>query len=782
MKKLLSLSFTILAGIGLAFSQAPNRLSYQAVVRNSSGVIVPNGSNVAFRFSIRDGGAGGTILYQETMSQSVNNNFGQVAVSIGSGTVQQGSFPSAAQWGSGTKFLQIEVDPAGGSSYTDLGAVQLMSVPYAQYANSAGSAVNVSGSIAPSQISSGGASNGQVMQWNGSSWVPATVSGGGGGDITDVTAGTGLTGGGTSGSVTLNANNTAAMWNANQLQGVNVSSASVSNGDVLKFNGTAWAPGADNNTITTAGTGLSISGNTMNSVWTASGNNIYHNNSGNVGIGTNSPLDKFHLKGSSNQLGRLEFMNNGWLAFYKGTRYLGYMGNYTDTNGLEFGTNNAGPDASVHLVTNASPKLTVVSSGAVGIGTRNPTNGILHLHGASVYNGLHFTHNTSGSNSSDGFLIGPYTTNSNDLVVWNFEAGSSIFGTSGTEKARIDADGNVGVNTTTPTAKLHVNGATATSITGINSSYAYRASILGIPDTSLSNYAAGVVGYGKGGSFYNTGIAGSAGNSGNFNIGGTFESKAAAITGKRNYGTYTDVAGGYVFTIGSYLGVTASTNSASGVYGYYSSVGGSSSVGTYGGFFSTSSSNTSTNYGIYATASTGATNYAGYFAGNVTVTGTLSKGGGTFQIDHPLDPENKYLYHSFVESPDMLNIYNGNIVTNADGEAVVELPSYFSVENIDYKYQLTVIGQFAQAIVMEEISDNKFSIKTDKPNVKVSWQVTGVRNDRWANANRVVPEKEKEASARGKYIHPELYGQPAEKGIHFPNTKGVSISEASNQK
>jgi hypothetical protein len=111
-----------------------------------------------------------------------------------------------------------------------------------------------------------------------------------------------------------------------------------------------------------------------------------------------------------------------------------------------------------------------------------------------------------------------------------------------------------------------------------------------------------------------------------------------------------------------------------------------------------------------------------------------------------------------VESPDMMNVYNGNIITDANGEAVVDLPSYFQIENIDFKYQLTCIGQFAQAMVLKKVANNQFTIKTDKPNVEVSWQVTGVRNDLYAQKHRLVPELEKQGMAKGKYIHPELYG------------------------
>lgn len=151
--------------------------------------------------------------------------------------------------------------------------------------------------------------------------------------------------------------------------------------------------------------------------------------------------------------------------------------------------------------------------------------------------------------------------------------------------------------------------------------------------------------------------------------------------------------------------------------------------------------------------------------GDMNVTGTLSKSAGSFKIDHPLDPANKYLSHSFVESPDMKNIYDGVITTNEQGVATVELPDYFMALNRDFRYQLTVIGTFAQAIVKQEIADNHFVIQTDKPNVKVSWQVTGIRQDAYANAHRIPVEQDKPQDERGRYLAPELFGQPVRLGI-----------------
>lgn len=168
---------------------------------------------------------------------------------------------------------------------------------------------------------------------------------------------------------------------------------------------------------------------------------------------------------------------------------------------------------------------------------------------------------------------------------------------------------------------------------------------------------------------------------------------------------------------------------------------------------------------------------AGQFNGHVHVTGTLSKGGGSFKIDHPLDPENQYLYHSFVESPDMLNIYNGNITTDAKGRATVQLPDWFGALNRDFRYQLTVIGSFARAMVAEEVDGNRFTIRTDEPNTKVSWLVTGVRQDAWAQANRIPVEQAKPADEKGTLLHPEARGEPANKGLQARRAAAAKAPE-----
>ncbi|CAN5711051.1 hypothetical protein BH20VER1_BH20VER1_20480 [soil metagenome] len=174
------------------------------------------------------------------------------------------------------------------------------------------------------------------------------------------------------------------------------------------------------------------------------------------------------------------------------------------------------------------------------------------------------------------------------------------------------------------------------------------------------------------------------------------------------------------------------------------------------------------------------TGFAGRFIGPVHVQGNFSKAMGSFLIDHPLDPANKFLSHSFVESPDMMNIYNGNVTTDAAGSAIVTLPDYFAALNRDPRYQLTVVGQFAQAIVSRKIAGNSFEIRTDKPGVEVSWQVTGIRQDAYAKEHPIVVEEFKPAEERGLYLYPAGFGAGEEKRIgHAGSGPGPGVSDGS---
>jgi hypothetical protein len=233
----------------------------------------------------------------------------------------------------------------------------------------------------------------------------------------------------------------------------------------------------------------------------------------------------------------------------------------------------------------------------------------------------------------------------------------------------------------------------------------------------------------------------------------------------------------------SYVGVFGTSASGIGVWGgatsdfavYGISVSNHAVVGSSTskvGVFGTSTSddgilgsiNTAFKSGIVG-VNPHADGWAGYFEGNVVVTGTINGAVSVSQIDHPLDPANQTLAHAFVGSPDMLNIYRGTVTTDQHGRAVARLPGYFEALNSDVHYQLTIVGpEFAQAIVESKAAGNRFTIATDKPNVEVCWQVTGTRRDAYAKANPIAVEARKPADRRGRYLNPAAHGQPESKG------------------
>lgn len=249
------LLFTSLAATVSLLAQAPARFSYQSVVRNPANNLVVNGS-VGLEVKIRQGSPTGSVVYQETHSLTSNSN-GLVTAEIGSGQVVSGSL-SGIVWSAGPYFLEAATDPFGGTSYSLSSTRELLSVPYALYAETAG-------------------------------------NGGGGSTIS---AGTGLT---LNGNV-MDAQTTSPLWNANALQSAPISIAAPTLNDVLTWNGSAWIPAAPSggggggttvNCNTTSNTNYTIRG-------TGSGNYectnaIVVTSTDRVGIGTTTPSSSFDL-------------------------------------------------------------------------------------------------------------------------------------------------------------------------------------------------------------------------------------------------------------------------------------------------------------------------------------------------------------------------------------------------------------------------------------------------------------------------------------------------------
>jgi hypothetical protein len=334
------------------------------------------------------------------------------------------------------------------------------------------------------------------------------------------------------------------------------------------------------------------------------------------------------------------------------------------------------------------------------------------------------------------------------LVVRN-DAGSELFGALYAEasgpavfgRSRGNASAVIGVSMGTQSAVAGVNRpGVAPGVLGIHDSRdGVAAGVEGDTASSASN-AVGVLGKvtSTAAGFLSAGVEGDTASTAGGAVGvlgkatsTTAGSGSVAVRGINN-GQGARGVGVYGSQDGSGWGVFGFTPGGRGVYGF---------SGSGSGVFAESS----TGIGIEASSSTG---HAGFFRGDVQVNGVVDVGGTlnvhgdisasgwkTFRIDDPLDPKHKYLVHAAVESNQVLNIYSGNITTDHKGMATVRLPAYFDRINTDLRYQLTVVGQFAQAIVAKKEAANRFVIRTDEPNVEVSWQVTARRNDAYLRAH-----------------------------------------------
>ena len=368
----------------------------------------------------------------------------------------------------------------------------------------------------------------------------------------------------------------------------------------------------------------------------------------------------------------------------------------------------------------------------------------------------------------------------------------------------------------------------ATATSGVN--YGVRGisqSNIGVYGTGYATNSAGVYGDAPAASGVTYGVVGrsaSTAGRGVFGLADAASGNTYGVVGQSASTNGTGVIGYATATSGNTYGVVGQSASTDGrgVYGYatatsgttYGVVGRSDSTngyGVYGSAFATSG----VNYGVYgrsastagygvlgwATATSGFTygvvgmsdspngtgvygyapnadssvgpGYAGYFFGDVRVTNDFSVGGSkAFKIDHPLAPAERYLYHFAQEAPEVQNIYNGVVTLNANGEATVRLPAYFSALNAGpFRYQLTAIGApMPNLHIAQEIVNGAFRIAGGIPGQKVSWEVTAVRNDPYLRDHPPQAEVDKPAAERGTYLYPQGYGQPAEKGLDYRHT------------
>lgn len=203
-----------------------------------------------------------------------------------------------------------------------------------------------------------------------------------------------------------------------------------------------------------------------------------------------------------------------------------------------------------------------------------------------------------------------------------------------------------------------------------------------------------------------------------------------------------------------------------GVLATAQSTDGGNSYGLYG-----HASGTGSNYGVFGSAEFGTATYAGYFTGLLYATSS-SAGVKAFTIDHPMDPANKVLTHSSIESDERMNIYRGVVTTDSRGYASVTVPTWFEALNEDIMYQVTVIDfedsdSFALVKVVQDVKNGRFKIRSSTPSAKISWQISGRRHDPTSNFYPLEVEREKSPLERGKYFSPEAYGKSKELGMGY---------------
>jgi hypothetical protein len=317
-------------------------------------------------------------------------------------------------------------------------------------------------------------------------------------------------------------------------------------------------------------------------------------------------------------------------------------------------------------------------------------------------------------------------------------------------------DGNVGIGTTSPTYRLFVQASTgAAAIYGNHT--ATSGTAYSLWGQVASPAGVGVYGFASATSGTARGVFGRS----NSTEGAGVYGWASAATGNTMgiYGWADSSAGTGVFG-----NAAATTGATFGVQGRAASPAG---VGVYG----LASATTGVNYGVYGVSSS-PDGFGVYAQGDMGASGLKS-----FRIDHPLRPETHYLLHYCTEAPEPLNAYSGVAALDARGEAWIELPDYFDAINRDPRYTLTPIGApMPNLHVAVEVQGNRFKIAGGAPGKRVSWRIEAVRNDPYVQRRGFQAEREKPREHIGKYLHPELYGQPKERAMH-PETPTPTLAE-----
>lgn len=368
----------------------PQAINYQALARDAQGNLIT--SNLTVRISIHSGSPSGPLVYQETHNVTPSA-YGIFTIPIGQGTYTGGSAAtfSAINWGATTYFSKVELNP--GSGYLNMGTQQILSVPYALYAQKAASATMALNDL--TDVNAPSPANGQVLSWNGSAWVPAADNN------TTYTAGNGIT---ISPAHVISALDDSP---TNELQSLSLtgSQLTLSHGggtvDLSGLSPTSWLLTGNSGTSATSHF-IGTTDNQHLAFRTFNNERLRITNDGRVGIGTTTPMEKL-------QIGDMwAFHDGGWKGLAYNAYYNGASWSYLQ-NGPASGLFQ-GSDGSFHFMTagpgnvndlfNFSHRQTITNDGLVGIGTVTPVSKFQLVGGS-----LRITGNANTNTEAGGMLI-----------------------------------------------------------------------------------------------------------------------------------------------------------------------------------------------------------------------------------------------------------------------------------------------------------------------------------------------------------------------------------------
>ena len=779
MKRYVLSTFLILLFGCQLIGQPPQKMSYQAVLRDADDKLLVQ-QNVGVKISILKGDAQGQAVFVETFDAMTNIN-GLVSLIIGEGNAEEGKMENI-NWAVGPYYLKVETDTEGGTNYNISGTSQLISVPYALYANSAG----------------GG--DGDWVEDNVNNLIHtdkniAVLSGGSDVFNVNLTAGAGMprVSAGTQNGIGLLGNTDigyGVRGHANQGVGVH--------GQALNFGVGVLGEGKNGTGVHGKSEGdAGVTGESMLNPGvkgsSESGSGVFGTSDTEYGVfGSSNGIKQAGVfgDGKNKSYGVMGVSNAPRLAGVYGLSkvtdgvkgeseaFNGVFGITTfEINGENFRPGEVGEGTAIKAgVSGSAPKAYGVTghsekiSGVLGFSRES--NGVVgttksdSLDKAGVYGVAEYAHGVYGwSEKAIGVFArssapepdittptkAPIFLNKNKAGVLSLAP--SAFGVVGQSTSNAGVFGN----------SINSNGVTGFSKAGSDD----FGGVLGLAQT-----ASGVYGWSTSG----PGVKGKSdsGNAGEFL--GELHIKNDAKNAKLNIESMEDdnTAPCLVWSGDKYVrkrecwvieedGETSYFVSNKGIKikngentVFQVNPDGSSVHLGLESFQAGIVIPTSDNKAVWITPELGIAIYdhakeeylwhanltGNSFAKESFQTKSLSAktinaevitaNTKEFKIDHPLDPENKSLIHTSIESDERLNLYTGNVTTDSEGYASVVLPDWFTALNKDFRYQLTPIGQFAQLIIREELSDGVFKIQSDKANVKVSWQISGVRHDKWA--------------------------------------------------